>query len=317
LLAFSRQQVMLPRRMNINDVVRGVDRMLRRLIGEDIEVLTSLAPELGVVKADPGQMDQILMNLIINARDAMPNGGKLTIQTQNMELNDAYFEKHGYVSNPHQVMLSISDNGMGMDADTQARLFEPFFTTKEPGKGTGLGLSMVYGIVKQSGGSIEVYSELGHGTTFKVYLPRVDAPADEVAASSPVHSRTRGTERVLLVEDDVQLRQLVTSILTQRGYGVYAMQGLEDLDQLLKREPEFQLLLTDVVMPRMSGPQVARRVLEHSPAVKVLYMSGYTTNAIVHHGVLDEGLFFLQKPFTPSDLAAKVREVLDSPAPPR
>jgi CheY-like chemotaxis protein len=253
------------------------------------------------------------MNLVINARDAMPNGGKLTLQTQNVELDDLYFETHGYVSTPRQVLLSVSDNGMGMSAETQARLFEPFFTTKEPGKGTGLGMSMVYGIVKQSGGSIEVYSELNHGTTFKIYLPRVDAEAEEEVSARNLALRAQGNERVLLVEDDAQLRSLVASVLISRGYGVEAIDGPEELETALQQEAGFSLLLTDVIMPKLNGPQVARQATARWPSIRVLYMSGYTTNAIVHHGVLDEGLFFLQKPFTPSDLAAKVRQVLDSP----
>ena len=314
LLAFSRQQVMLPRRLNLNDIVRNLDKMLRRLIGENIEVMMALAPDLGAVKVDPGQMDQVVMNLVINARDAMPDGGKLTIQTQNIELDESYFEKHGYVISPRQVMLAISDNGTGMAPETQARLFEPFFTTKEAGKGTGLGLPVVYGIVKQSGGSIEVYSELNHGTTVKIYLPRVDSEVEQLLpASFAADTRARGAERVLLVEDDMQLRHLVATILTSRGYTVEAVERPEELEYILEHTPRCSLLLTDVVMPKLSGPEVARRVQKRWPEAKVLYMSGYTTNAIVHHGVLDEGLFFLQKPFRPSDLAAKVREVLDHP----
>ena len=317
LLAFSRQQLMQPRRVNLNDIVRNCEKMLRRLIGEDIEVLTVLAPSLGTVKVDPGQVDQVLMNLVVNARDAMPSGGKLTIQTENIELGKDYVKKHEYVSPGQFVLLAVSDSGTGMDPETQARIFEPFFTTKEPGKGTGLGMPMVYGIVKQSGGHIEVYSELNRGTTVKIYLPRVDAAAESVASTVGGAERVGGSERVLLLEDDAQLRQLAVEILTARGYGVQIVEKLEDLDAILQRAPKCDLLLTDVVMPKMNGPELAMRVARQWPGIKVLYMSGYTTNAIVHHGILDQGLSFLQKPFTPTSLAAKVREVLDAPSTPK
>jgi len=313
LLAFSRQTVLQPRRVSLNDVVRNVDKMLRRLIGEDIEVLTALAPDLGTVKVDPGQVEQVLMNLVVNARDAMPSGGKLTIQTENVELDEDYARKHEYVTPGRYVLLAVSDSGTGMAPETQARIFEPYFTTKE--FGTGLGLPMVYGIVKQSGGSIEVYSELHHGTSVKVYLPRVDAAVEEISAVG-ASTRERGSERILLVEDDVLLRRLVADILTAHGYAVHALEKVEDLEPLLQHTAECDLLLTDVVMPKMNGPELAKLVARHSPRIKVLYMSGYTTNAIIHHGVLDQGLFFLQKPFTPAALTAKVREVLDAPSKP-
>lgn len=317
LLAFSRQQVMNPRPVNLNDIVRSLDKMLRRFIGEDIQVLTVLDPDLGTVKVDPGQVDQVLMNLIVNARDAMPDGGKLTIQTQNVQLDDSYVRNHDYVKPGRYVLLSVSDNGTGIAPETQARIFEPFFTTKEPGKGTGLGLPMVYGIVKQSGGSIEVYSELHHGTTMNIYLPRVDEAPQQV--SSPIRRNVaqNGSGRILLVEDDAQLRRLASEILNAHGYTVHILDKVEDLEATLGRTDRCDLLLTDVVMPGIKGPELALRVSQHWPGVKVLYMSGYTTNAIVHHGVLDEGLFFLQKPFTPSILVAKVREVLNSPAVPK
>jgi len=316
LLAFSRQQVLQPRRVNLNDIVRNLDRMLRRLIGEDIEVLTVLAPNLGTVKVDPGQVDQVLVNLVVNARDAMPEGGKLTIQTENVELDESYSKRREYISPGRYVLLAVSDSGIGMGPETQARLFEPFFTTKEPGKGTGLGLSMVYGIVKQSGGSIEVYSELNHGTTIKIYLPRVDAAVEEVTSKGASSDGRHGSERILLVEDDVPLRKLVVDILAARGYLVETVEKPEELDIVMQRTPECALLLTDVILPRLNGPELAKRVAQRWPEIKVLYMSGYTTNAIVHHGVLHEGLFFLQKPFTPTALAAKVREVLDTPSRP-
>jgi len=315
LLAFSRQQVLQPRRLNLNDIVRNVDKMLRRLIGEDIEVLTALAPNLGTVKVDPGQVEQVLMNLVVNARDAMPNGGKLTIQTENVELDENHARKREYVTPGRHVLLAVSDSGTGFAPEAQARLFEPFFTTKEPGKGTGLGLPMVYGIVKQSGGFIEVYSELNHGTTVKIYLPRVDAAVEEISTVGS-SSRVRGSERILLMEDDVPLRRLTADILTANGYVVQAVEKPEELEAVIQHTAECDLLLTDVVMPKIDGPELARRVARHWPRIKVLYMSGYTTNAIVHHGVLNEGLFFLQKPFMPAALAAKVREVLDAPSRP-
>jgi len=317
LLAFSRQQVMQPRCVNLNDVVRSIDPMLRRLIGEDIEVLTSLAPDLGNVKVDPGQVDQVLMNLVVNARDAMPEGGKLTIRTQNIQLDERYARQHDYVRPGSYVLLSVSDSGTGIAPETQERVFEPFFTTKGPGKGTGLGLPMVYGIVKQSGGSIEFYSELKQGTIFKVYLPRVEEAAEDLTPAVEAAPSHRGSERILLVEDDVVLRQLAAVVLTAQGYSVHTVEKVSDLAACLDRTPQCDLLLTDVIMPGMKGPELASRVVQHWPGIKVLYMSGYTSDAIVHHGVLNEGLFFLQKPFTPTALAAKVKEVLNAASPGR
>ena len=311
LLAFSRLQVLQPRRVNLNDIVRNIDKMLRRLIGEDIEVLSVLAPDLGTVMADPGQVDQVLMNLVVNARDAMPGGGKLTIQTENVELDDDYVRKRKYVKAGSYVLLAVSDNGTGMTTETQAHLFEPFFTTKEAGKGTGLGLSTVYGIVKQSGGYIEAYSELSHGTTIRIYLPRVDQAAEKLAETVGDSARAHGSERILVVEDDVDLRGLVVNVLAAQGYSVLTVENVEELNAIVQQTAECDLLLTDVVMPKMNGPELAKRVAQLWPRVKVLYMSGYTTNAIVHHGALDQELSFLPKPFTPAVLAAKVRKVLD------
>ena len=316
LLAFSRQQVLQPRAVNLNDLVRGIDKMLRRLIGEDIEVRSVLADDLGTVKVDPGQIDQVLMNLVVNARDAMPNGGTISIQTQNVQLDDNYAKDHDYVKPGHYVMLAVSDGGTGIAPENQARMFEPFFTTKEPGKGTGLGLPMVYGIVKQSGGSIEVYSEVNHGTTIKVYLPSIEGPVEEVPPLIPGAVGVKGSERILLVEDDPSLRQLATDILRANGYSVHTIDKIGDLENALPRIPRCDLLLTDVVMPTLNGPALAARIKRHWPDIKVLFMSGYTPDAIVHHGVLEKGIFFLQKPFMPSALAAKVREVLDTPAKP-
>ncbi len=313
LLAFSRKQVLSPRVINLNDIMLNLDSLLRRLIGEDIEVLTVPENDLGSVKADPGQIEQVIMNLALNARDAMPRGGKLTLETCNTQLDEAYARAHQPVVPGRYVMLAVSDTGHGMSAETRARIFEPFYTTKEVGKGTGLGLSMVYGIVKQSGGYIWVYSEPEQGTTFKIYLPRVDQPAEATGADSKPKNVQRGTETILLVEDDSQLRQLSSSVLAHCGYKMLVAGSPEEGIAICQQSPrDLKLLITDVVMPRMNGRQLAEAVLRLMPNVKVLYISGYTSNAIVHYGVLDPGLWFLPKPFTLSALVAKVREVLDS-----
>jgi PAS domain S-box-containing protein len=314
LLAFSRKQVLSPRAIDLNDIMLNLDTMLRRLIGEDVEVLTVPGRDLGTVKADPGQIEQVIMNLALNARDAMPDGGKLTLETENMELDDAYALEHSPLQPGSYVMLAVSDTGTGMSADTQAHIFEPFFTTKEVGKGTGLGLSMVYGIVKQSGGYIWVYSEPGRGTTFKIYLPRVDQLAEAVGAEKRPASVQRGTETILLVEDDAQLRQLASSVLAHCGYKMLTAAGTEEgLALCRENHHDIRLLVTDVIMPGMNGRQLAEQVKKISPSTRVLYVSGYTSNAIVHYGVLDPGLWFLPKPFSLSALVAKVREVLDAP----
>lgn len=314
LLAFSRKQVLSPRVINLNDVVLNLDSLLRRLIGEDIEVFTAPASDLGSVKADPGQIEQVIMNLALNSRDAMPQGGKLTLETSNAVLDDSYARQHQPVQPGRYVMLAVSDTGVGMDADTVTRIFEPFYTTKEVGKGTGLGLSMVYGIIKQSGGFIWVYSEPNSGTTFKIYLPRVDQPAEQTRADRHPMNVMRGTETILLVEDDPQLRQLSSSVLAHCGYRVLTASTPEEGLEICKSgRADIRLLVTDVVMPRMNGRQLAEQLLKLCPKLKVLYISGYTDNAIVHYGVLDPGLWFLPKPFTLSSLVAKVREVLDAP----
>jgi len=295
----------------------NLDSLLRRLIGEDIEVLTVPANDLGSVKADPGQIEQVIMNLALNARDAMPNGGKLTLETANITLDETYAQRHRPAEPGRYVMLAVTDTGHGMSAETQARIFEPFYTTKEIGKGTGLGLSMVYGIIKQSGGNIWVYSEPDRGTSFKIYLPRVDQPVELTGAETRSKTVQRGTETILLVEDDPQLRQLSSSVLTHCGYKVLAAGGPEEGLAICKENHrDIRLLVTDVVMPRMNGRQLAEQIAQISPSVKVLYISGYTSNAIVHYGVLDPGLWFLPKPFTLSALVAKVREVLDANVPP-
>jgi two-component system cell cycle sensor histidine kinase/response regulator CckA len=315
LLAFSRQQVIAPTVLNPNDVVANMDKLLRRLLGEDVELRAVLASDLASVKADPSQLEQVLLNLAVNARDAMPNGGKLTIETQNVELDQEYVRGHLSAQPGPYVMFAVSDTGVGMDAATQARIFEPFFTTKEKGKGTGLGLATVYGIVKQSGGWIWVYSEPGQGTTFKVYLPRVAEAAAPAAPSPAPPVSVRGSETVLVVEDDEMIRKLIHKVLKANGYTVLVAASGGDAERVAgQHDGPIHLLMTDVVMPGLNGREVARRLTAVRAGIRVLYLSGYTDDAIVHHGVLEPGVAFLQKPFSPTVLGRKVREVLDSPA---
>jgi PAS domain S-box-containing protein len=314
LLAFSRQQILSPRVLDLNQVVAEMRSMLERLIGEDIEFSTIPAPGLGQVKADPGQIEQILLNLSVNSRDAMPTGGKLIIETANVELDQNYVQQHIPVTRGSYVMLSVSDTGTGMDAETQKRVFEPFFTTKEKGYGTGLGLSTVYGIVKQSGGHIWMYSELGRGTTFKVYLPRIDEPENAADLVTRPKNLCCGTESILFVEDNESIRELGCEVLEARGYHVLkAENGLEALRVAQQHSGTLHLLLTDLVMPGISGRVLAEKMTELRPDIKVLYLSGYTDDTIMRHGELDPNMRFLQKPFTPYALARKVREVLDTP----
>jgi signal transduction histidine kinase/ActR/RegA family two-component response regulator len=311
LLTFSRQQVVLPKVVDLNQIMAGMEKMVGRLLGADVEVTLLPGAGLGKVKADPGQIEQIVMNLLVNARDAMPSGGRLTIQTNNMELDGHYASEHlGVTVGPH-VMLAVTDTGIGMDRETQAQVFEPFFTTKERGKGTGLGLSIVFGIVKQSGGHVWVYSEPGKGTTFKVYLPRTDAQADASPSQPPAAEGGRGSETILLVEDDEQVRAVAKGILRRSGYTVLEAPGAgEALLVVEQYGARINLLVTDVVLPRMNGPQLVERVRASRPDIKVLFMSGYTDEAIIQHGILDSGVTFLQKPITPDTLTRKVREAL-------
>jgi PAS domain S-box-containing protein len=317
LLAFSRKQMLAPKVLDLNAVVTENLKMLTRLIGEDIDLVMVPGAEIGAVKADPGQIEQVIMNLAVNARDAMPYGGKLTLETANLMLDEDYARFHAPVKPGEYVMLAISDTGMGMDADTQTHIFEPFFTTKGP-KGTGLGLSTVYGIIKQSEGYIWVYSEPGKGTTFKIYLPRVSATGEAIAAPPPVAALPpeRGRETILLVEDEVNLRSLTRQSLENQGYTVIEAGDGASAIQLSHAHPgPIHLLLTDVIMLGMNGRELAHRISSLRPETKVLYMSGYTENAIGHNGTLDAGVTLLQKPFTLPALKAKVREVLDTPLP--
>jgi PAS domain S-box-containing protein len=314
LLTFSRQQVVEPRVISVNDVVENFQKMLRRVIGEDVELATKLAPDVGLVLADIGHLEQTLMNLAVNARDAMPppTGGMLTIETANVELDPDYAHEREGAAVRWFVMLAVSDTGCGMDESTKARIFEPFFTTKEPGKGTGLGLATVYGIVKQAGGFIWVYSEPGHGTTFKIYLPQVGAPAEGVTAAPGVRA-PRGTETVLLVEDTAAVRAVTKQVLERQGYTVLeAPNGEAALRLARQHHGRIDLLLTDVVMPGLSGRQLAEQLTRARPDIKVLYSSGYTDDSVVRHGILEARNAYLQKPFAPESLARKVRDVLDA-----
>jgi len=315
LLAFSRRQVLQPRVIDLNEVVSRVEKMLRRLIGEDVELRTVPGAGLWSVKADPGQIEQVLVNLVVNARDAMPGGGVLTIETGNVFLDEEYSLGHLPARSGHYVMLAVSDTGVGMDERTKSQVFEPFFTTKESGKGTGLGLSTVYGIVKQSGGYIWVYSEPGKGSTFKVYIPRTEEREDDPRKAVPPVEDLRGEKTVLIVEDEESILKLSSAVLGGYGYSVLAAPGGEDGLRIAgKHEGEISLLLTDVVMPGMGGRELYERILQQRPKIKVLYMSGYTDKAIVRRGVLDPGTSFLQKPFSPISLARKVKEVLETRA---
>jgi len=313
LLAFSRRQPMVSRTVRLNDLVIQMEKMLRRLIGEDIELVTIPAAAQDTVTADPGRMEQVIMNLVVNARDAMPNGGKRTIETGTIHLNENFSAKHIGVPAGSHVTISISDTGIGMDEETQSHLFEPFFTTKGPGRGTGLGLATAYGIVRQSGGAIGMFSELGTGTTARIYLPLVEDQTAAASERAQAHPELDGVETILLVEDEARVRKLIVDVLTGRGYRVMeATRGEEAIRLCKQHRGKIDLAVVDVVMPEMSGPGVVKQIALVCPDARVLYISGYTDEAIVHHGIPQSGAAFLQKPFMPNALARKVREVLDT-----
>jgi nitrogen-specific signal transduction histidine kinase/CheY-like chemotaxis protein len=313
LLAFSRRQVLDMKVFDLNTTVADMGNMLLRLIGEDIDLVTIPGANLMPIKADPGQIEQVMMNLAVNARDAMPHGGKLTIETQNVELDESYTRAHPEVRPGRYVMLAVSDTGVGMDAATKERIFEPFFTTKEVGKGTGLGLATVYGIIKQSGGHIAVYSEPGKGSTFKVSLPSSDAKQVSVVAGQRSAVAPRGKGTILLVEDEEMVRNLSSQILQEHGYTVReARHGQEALNLSAEDLENVDLTVTDVVMPEMNGRDLAQRLLGRKPNMKVLYVSGYTDNAVLRNGLLEPGSAFLEKPFSPDSLARKVHDLLSA-----
>jgi CheY-like chemotaxis protein len=314
LLAFSRKQVLKPRVLSLNAVVVTLEKMLRRLIGEDIELATELQPELWAVEADPGQLEQIIMNLAVNARDAMPEGGRLSIATDNADIDDGFAREHFPMVPGRYVMLAVSDSGAGMDAETQRHIFEPFFTTKPRGRGTGLGLSMVYGIVKQSGGYIWAYSEPGEGAKFEVYFPCAEGDRSDAKAALATGSALPGKETVLLAEDEDSVRRLARRILEEVGYTVLEARGATEALRISEGwDGPIDLLLTDVVMPELNGRELAERLSVLRPRIQILYISGYTDHEILD-GIIGPGNNFLQKPFTPEALTNKVREALDVPA---
>ncbi len=313
LLSFSRKQVLEPRIVDVNGVVLNLDKMLRSLMSENIELETQLAEDLDAARVDPNQLEQVIMNLAINARDAMPDGGTVTIETANATLGEDYAAKHVSVIPGDYVMLAVTDTGCGMTEATKARIFEPFFTTKPAGRGTGLGLSTVYGIVKQSGGNIWLYSEPNKGTTFKIYLPAVDALPEDIGKAAPVEAERQGSGTVLVVEDDEQLRRLTHRALAAQGYEVLeADRGRSALDAARRHEGPIDLLVTDLVMPDTNGPKLAETLRAARPGLRVLFMSGYPDGAIVHHGMLEAGVAYLAKPFTTEAITRKVREVLEA-----
>jgi PAS domain S-box-containing protein len=311
LLAFSRKQMLEPKVLDLNEIVHHIQEMLSRLIGEDIQIVMNLDPALDSVRADAGQIEQVIMNLAVNARDAMPKGGQLSIETANVELDDTYAQTHVHVQPGPYVMLAISDTGFGMDEATRQRIFEPFFTTKEKGRGTGLGLSTVYGIVKQSGGYIWVYSEPEKGTSFKIYLPRVSVPAEPLTNPEPTGVPVGGHEIILVVEDEASVRALARKALESRGYAVLEAADGGEAIAVAGTHP-IDMVLTDMVLPGMGGSEIAARILEIHPEAKILFTSGYTDDVIVRRGLMERGAAFLEKPFTPNMLARKIREVLDS-----
>jgi PAS domain S-box-containing protein len=313
LLAFSRRQILDPKVLDLNSLLKDTEKMLRRMIGEDIELVTRLSDGLGKVKIDPSQIEQVIFNLAVNARDAMPSGGKFTIETANVQSDEGYALTHLGLTPGHYVRLSVSDTGVGMSREVQEKAFDPFFTTKEKGKGTGLGLSTVHGIVTQSGGKIWVYTEPGHGTTFKIYFPTVEGELDTLNVKQEAHSPPRGSETVLLVEDEPSVRDLANRLLKQQGYRVLEAANGEEALRLAQdmTGERIHLLLTDVVLPHMSGKELADQLKTFRPDLKVLYTSGYTDYAVVHQGILNSGTHFLQKPFSHETLSQKVREALE------
>lgn len=313
LLAFSRRQMLQPKVVDIDQVVLDTSLMLKRLIGEDVELITLVGKNVARIQADPGQLSQVLMNLVVNARDAMPDGGTITIETRNVNLDEQYARQHVSVRPGPYVMLSVSDTGIGMDAETKKQIFEPFFTTKEVGKGTGLGLSTVYGIVKQSNGNVWVYSELGKGTAFKIYLPQFEEPNSVSLEPQPAASFSWGSETILIVEDEDMVRSLSREVLESCGYTVIvASNGVEALTVCEQHKDQIHLLITDIVMPQMGGRELAEKLSVAYPKVRVLFTSGYTDDAIVRHGIIEDDANFIQKPFNLDDLARKVRELLDT-----
>ena len=313
LLAFSRKQVLQPVVLDIKRIIEDMNKMLHRLISENIELHTILEPNLCHIKADPSQIEQVVLNLVINARDAMPMGGKITIEAKNIVFKQSFYWEDLEIRSGKYLMLSISDTGTGMDAETKKRIFEPFFTTKKEGKGTGLGLATVYGIVKQSGGFVNVYSEKGIGSTFKLYFPCVKEPAEPIKSKTVSSESLTGTETILVAEDEDNLRNLVCEILRSHGYNVLeAANGGSALLKCEKYKKPIHLILSDVVMPEMSGAELVERLLPIHPEMKVMYMSGYTDDAVIRHGILEEKVQFLQKPFSPNSLLEKVRSILDN-----
>ena len=317
LLAFSRRQILQPQILDLNRVLRRVEALLRRVIGENITLAMNLRSPIARVNADPAQIEQVIINLAVNARDAMPAGGRLTIETAEVELEDGYVARHRGAATGRHVMIAVTDTGVGMDEATQRRLFEPFFTTKPPGRGTGLGLATVYGVVKQSHGSVWVYSELGRGSTFKIFLPATAATTEALDDPRVPDQPSTGTETVLVTEDQQEVRSVIAATLRRQGYSVLLAPDADDAMAVSRNHSgPIHLLLSDVVLPGLSGRDLARRLLAERPDVRVLYMSGYTDDAIVHHGVLEAGLAFIQKPFTGDALLRKTRDVLDGPRPP-
>ncbi|MBN2328106.1 MAG: response regulator [Candidatus Omnitrophica bacterium] len=313
MLAFSRRQIIQPQVLDVNSIILNLGKMLNRLIGENIEMRTLLNKKLNPVKVDPNQLEQVIINLAINARDAMPHGGTITLETRNAVIHDQYAQQHIGVSPGEYVLLSISDTGCGMDKDTQTHIFEPFYTTKGKGEGTGLGLPMVYGIVKQNKGNITVYSEVGKGSVFNIYFPAFHDEAKPLQSPEKIQTPPHGSETILLVEDETSVLHLVEQILRDLGYSVLCADTIEKARQLFEtHQNDIALLLTDVIMPRLSGRRLAEQLAGKKPSLKVLFMSGYTDDNIVRHGVLEKGIAFIQKPFNAVDVALKIRAVLDS-----